>query len=74
MFTILKDYYGRLKFVNNTTGLEIVPRCSPSVLLLVVEEIYKLAFTHRMKPNPKNVRKEMIIISLHYVFQLVNLF
>jgi hypothetical protein len=36
---LLKDWNGRLKFVHDTTALEVVPRCSPSLLPLLVQEI-----------------------------------
>ena len=44
---LLKDWIGRLKFVNDTTALEIVPRCSPSIMPLIVDEISKLFEIYR---------------------------
>ena len=40
LFAILmKHWRGRVKFVDDTTLLEIVPRCSPSLLCTVLDEI-----------------------------------
>ena len=33
---LLKDWQGRVKFVDDTTVLEIIPRCSPSLMHVVV--------------------------------------
>jgi hypothetical protein len=52
--THYKKYWnGRLKFVDDTTALEVVPRCSPSVLPLVVEKISKFLSARGMELNPK---------------------
>jgi hypothetical protein len=48
---LLKDWNGRLKFVDDTTALEVVPRCSPSLLPLVVEEISKFSSARGMELN-----------------------
>ena len=50
----MKYYWqGRMKFVDDATALKIVPRCSPSLLPLIVDEVVNLA-THRgMERNPK---------------------
>ena len=42
---LLKDWNGRLKFVDDTTALEVVPRCSPSVMPLVVDDISQFSST-----------------------------
>ena len=34
---LLKDWQGRVKFVDDTTVLEIIPRCSPSLMHVVVD-------------------------------------
>ena len=62
---LLKDWNGRLKFVDDTTALEVVPRCSPSLLPLVVQEISNFSSARGMELNPKKC-KEMIINFLQY--------
>ena len=57
---LLKDWQGRVKFVDDTTLLEIVPRCSPSLKCTVVDEISQFASSRGMEFNPKKC-KEMII-------------
>ena len=59
----LKDWQGRLQFVDDTTLLEIVPRCSPSLMCTVVDEISQFASSRGMELiNPKKC-KEIIILS-----------
>ena len=53
-----------MKFIDDATLLEIVPRCSPSLLYNVVDEIY-FASTRGMELNPKKC-KEMVISFLKY--------
>ncbi|CAB4019420.1 Hypothetical predicted protein [Paramuricea clavata] len=62
---LLKDWNGRLKFVDDTTAMEVVPRCSPSLLPLVVQEISNFSSARGMELNPKKC-KEMIINFLQY--------
>ena len=63
--SLLKDWPGRVKFVDNTTALEIIPRCSPSVLPIVVNQISYYANQRGMKLNPRKC-KEMGITFLKY--------
>ena len=63
--SLLKDWQGRVKFVDDTTLLEIVSRCSPSLLCTVVDEIFQFASSRVMELNPKKC-KEMIISFLKY--------
>ena len=58
--SLLKDWQGRVKFVDDTTLLEIVPRCSPSILHVVVDEIFNFASNRGMELNPRKC-KEMVI-------------
>ena len=62
---LLKDLQGRVKFVDDTTLLEIVPRCSPSLMCTVFDEISQFASSRGMELNPKKC-KEMIISFLKY--------
>ena len=62
---LLKDWNGRLKFVDDTTALEVVPSCSPSVMPLVVDDISQFSSTRGMELNPPKC-KQMIINFLQY--------
>ena len=55
--SLLKDWQERVKFIDYTTLLEIIPRCLPSLLC---SEISRFASCGGMKPNSKKC-KEMII-------------
>ena len=48
---LLRDWHLRVKFVDDTTTVEVVPRNSVSILYLVVRDIHQYC----MKLNPKNV-------------------
>ena len=62
---LLKDWIGRLKFVDETTALEIVPRCSSSIMPLIDDEISNFSSSRGMELNPRKC-KEMIINFLQY--------
>ena len=57
---LLKNWHGRIKFVDDTTAFKIIPRGSPSILPMVVDEISNFASIRSMQLNPKKC-KEMII-------------
>ena len=70
LFTILvnnslKNCHGRIKFVDDTTAFEIIPRGSPSRLPLLIDEISNFASIRGMQLNPKKC-KEMIIFFLEH--------
>ena len=69
--SLLQDWNGRIKFVDDTTALEIVPRCSPSLMPILVNEISQFASSRGMKLNSKKC-KEMLISFLQYQFPLDN--
>ena len=52
--SLLKDWSARIKFVDDATALEVVPRCSPSLLGIFVDEIAHLASSGGMKNNCTN--------------------
>ena len=52
-------------FVDDTTAFEIIPRGSPGILPLVVDEISNFASIRGMQLNPKKY-KEMIVSFLKY--------
>ena len=51
--SLLKDWPGRIKFVDDTSALEIVQRYSPSLMPLVVNDISAFASQRGMKLNHK---------------------
>ena len=55
----------RVKYVDDATAMEIIPRCSPSYLPFTVSDIYTYAFLRGMKLNSKKC-KEIIINFMHY--------
>ena len=59
---LLRDWKFRVKFVDDLTTIECIPRCSLSMTPLLVNDIYGYALTRGMRLNPKKC-KEMIIIN-----------
>ena len=57
---LLRDWHLRIKFVDDTTALEILPRNGISLLNVAVNGIHKFSVEHNMKLNPKKC-KEMLI-------------
>ena len=62
---LLNDWHGRIKFVDDATAVEIVPRCSPSLMPILVSEMSQFASNRGMKLNGKKC-KEMLISFLQY--------
>ena len=57
---LLRDWHLRIKFVDDTTALEILPlRNGISFLNVAVNDIHKFSIQHNMKLNPKKC-KEML--------------
>ena len=63
--SLLSDWQTKLKFVDDTTAIEIIPRCSPSIMPLIVNSINEFSSTRGMKLNPLKC-KEMIVNFLQY--------
>jgi hypothetical protein len=63
--SLLRDWNFRIKFVDDLTTIEFIPRCSLSVTSLLVNDIYDYASTTGMRLNSKKC-KEMIINYLQY--------
>ena len=61
---LLRDWHLRIKFVDDTTALEILPRNGISLLNVAVNDIHNFSIDHNMKLNPKKC-KEMLINFLH---------
>ena len=71
--SLLKYWPGRVKFVDDTTAIEVVPRCSPSLLSIVVNQISDFANERGMVLNPKKCM-ETIITFLKYKQSENNIF
>ncbi|CAB4031467.1 RNA-directed DNA polymerase from mobile element jockey, partial [Paramuricea clavata] len=69
--SLLQDWNGRIKFVDDATALEIVPRCYPSLLPILVNDVSQYASSRGMKLNSKKC-KEMTISFLQYHLPLDN--
>ena len=63
--SLLKDWPGRIKFVDDTSALEIIPRYSPSLMPLVVNDISAFPSARGMELNHKKC-KQMVISFLKY--------
>ena len=63
--SLLKDWPGRIKFVDDTSALEIIPRYSPSLMPLVVNDISAFASARGMELNHKKC-KQMMVSFLKY--------
>lgn len=63
--SLLRDWNFRIKFVDDLSIVEIVPRCSPSITSMLINDISEYASTRGMRLNPKKC-KEMIIDFLQY--------
>ena len=64
----MKNWQGRIKFVDNASALEIVPGCLPSLLSLVVDEISTFVSSRRMELKSR----EMLIYFLKYNIATIN--
>ena len=63
---LLRDWHLRIKFVDDTTALEILPlRNGISLLNVAVNDIHKFSIEHNTKLNPKK-GKEMLINYMQY--------
>ena len=61
---LLREWHLRIKFVDDTTAFEILPRNGISFLNVAVNDIHKFSIEHNMKLNPKKC-KEMLINFMH---------
>ena len=57
---LLRSWNLRIKFVDDTTVLEIIPRNSISLLGFAANDIHRFSINHKMKLNPTEC-KEMTI-------------
>ena len=63
--SLLVEWHGRIKFVDDSSVLETTPRCSPSLLPNVVNDISNFAANRGMELNSKKC-KEMVVSFLKY--------
>ena len=49
---LLSDWRLRIKFFDDTSALEIIPRNSTSLLNIVASDIHSFAMIHNMRLNP----------------------
>ena len=62
---LVSSWPNQLKYVDDTTVFEIIPRCSPSYLQFIVNEIEDFASLRGMRLNPKKC-KELQVNFLNY--------
>ena len=62
---LVESWAARIKFVDDLTVLEVVPRNSPSLLNVVVDDIHAFAVNNNMRLNPRKC-KSMTIGFLHW--------
>lgn len=63
-----RDSYLRIKFVDDTTALEILPRNGISLLNKAVNEIHKFSVKQNMRFNPKKCKKMLINFMQNDIF------
>ena len=68
---LLSDWRLRIKYVDDTSALEIIPRNSPSLLNVVASDIHNFTIAHNMRLNPTKC-KEMHINFLRNSNRLIN--
>ena len=54
---LLLDWHLRIKFVDDTAALEILPRNGISLLNVAVNDIHRFSIKHNMKLNPKKCKE-----------------
>ena len=62
---LVQSWGARIKFVDDLTVLEVVPRNSPSLLNVVVDDIHAFAVNNNMRLNPRKC-KTLTVDFLHY--------
>ena len=67
---LLADWHLRVKFVDNTSAIEILPRNSISLLNSIVSGIHKFPMDHNMRLNPIKCKEMFINFMLYPNFTL----
>ena len=62
---LLTDWHPRVKFVDNTSAIEILPKNSISLLNSTFSDIHNFSVNHNMRLNPIK-RKEMLMNYMLY--------
>ena len=63
--SLAKNWHLRIKFVDDLSVFEVIPRCSPSLMPFIVNDIVHYANARGMRLNPTKC-KEMLFDFLHY--------
>ena len=63
--SLAKNWHLRIKFVDGLSVFEVIPRCSPSLMPFIVNDIVYYANARGMRLNPTKC-KEMLFDFLHY--------
>ena len=63
--SLAKNWHLRIKFVDNLSVFEVIPRCTHSLMHFIVNDIVHYANACRMRLNPTKC-KEMLFDFLHY--------
>ena len=58
--SLLRAWNLRIKFVDDTTALEIIPRNSVSLLNFAANDIFEFSNEHKMKLNPSKCNEMLI--------------
>ena len=53
---LVQSWGARIKFVDDLTVLEVLPRSSPSLLNVVVDDIHAFAVNNNMRLNPRKCK------------------
>ena len=67
---LLADWHLRVKFVDDTSAIEVLPRNSISLLNSIVSDIHKFSMDHNMRLNPIKCKEMLINFILHPNFTL----
>ena len=63
--SLAKNWHLRIKFVDDLSVFEVIPRCSPSLMPFIVNDTVHYANACGMRLNPTKC-KEMLLDFLHY--------
>ena len=65
---LLHDWHLRIKFVDDTSALEIIPMNAISLINTAVSDIHDFSIVHRMKLNPPNARRWLSTLCTIIIF------
>ena len=67
---ILADWHPRVKFVDDTSAIEMLPKNSISLLNSAVSDLHNFSVDHNMRLNPIKCKKMLINFMLYPNFTL----